>query len=126
LALDAQLGHQPPDPLPVDRPALAPEHGRQPPIAVGRPPGGQASERVAEPPLVDGGGVLVVDAAAGAARRPADQPERVLGRQGQNDLPSRPRAEGSQAEAFFATSSSMVRRPTIRSSSAMRSWSRLL
>ena len=54
------------------------------------------------------------------------QPERVLGRQRQDDLPSRLRAEGSKIEAFFATSSSMVRRPTIRSSSAMRSWSRLL
>ena len=123
LALEAHLGHQPPDSLPVDRPALASEHGRQPSIAIGRPPGGQPPERTPKPALVGGRGGVVVDAAAGPAGRPADQPDRVLGRQRQDDLPSRLRAEGSKAEAFFATSSSMVRRPTIRSNSAMRSWS---
>ena len=82
-------------------------------------------EGTAEPPLVCARGGVLVDTAAGPARRPADQPDRVLGHERQDDLPSRLRAEGSQVEAFFATSSSIVKRPTIRSSSAMRSWSRL-
>jgi hypothetical protein len=45
FALEAHLGHQAPDALAVDRPALTPEHLRQPSIAVGRPPGGQPRER---------------------------------------------------------------------------------
>jgi hypothetical protein len=84
----------------TDQP-LASEHGRQPSIAKGRPPGGQPSERAAEPPLIDGDGVVLVDAAAGPCGRPADQPHRVVGTQRQDDLPSRLRAEGSKAEAFF-------------------------
>jgi hypothetical protein len=124
LTLDAHIRHQPSYSLPVDRPALASEHGRQPSIAIGWPPGGQPSERSSEPPLINGRGGVVVDAAAGPAGRATDQPDRLLGRERQDDLPSRLRAEGSQAEALFATFSSMVGRLTIRSSSAMRSWSR--
>src|SRR5262249_41126116 len=77
-AFEAHLGHQPSDSLAVDRPALPSAAGRKPSIDIGRPPGGQASERPAEPPLIDGRCVVVVGAAAGPAGRPTDQPDQVL------------------------------------------------
>src|SRR5262249_8903636 len=107
LALEAHLGHQAPDSFPVDCPAFAPERGRSPGVAEGRPPGCQPPQGTSQPALVGGRGGVVVDAATGPAGRPADQPGRVLVPQPQDDLPSRLRAGGSKAEAFFATSSSM-------------------
>src|SRR5262245_28538910 len=58
-------------------------------------------------------GGCVVDADAGPAGRPTDEADRLFSRERQNDLTSRLRVEGSKTEALFATSSSMVRPPTI-------------
>ena len=63
---------------------------------------------------------LIVVAARRYSQQRAQQPHRVLIRQGLDHGPLCAEREVSTVETFFAASTSMVSRPTIRSSSAIR------
>src|SRR5512135_2956258 len=122
IARDAQLVHQPPHPLGVDRMTPAVKHPCQPAVAVGRPLSGQLPQGVSNR-LVLGQSGLMVQGAAMHVERLAEEPDRIFILKLVDHLPVLVEAASSSVEAFFRISICRVARPSSCSSSAMRAWS---
>src|SRR5262245_34146942 len=120
-ATDVQLLHHSPHPLAVDRQLL-----RGAPPLRGESSGAVSRELCRE--MMDGLAPLtlvsfprlIVEAAAGDGQQVAEQVDRVLAPEQLDHLPFRFEGRLKSCEALFAASSSIVSRPTIRSSSASR------
>jgi len=122
--LQPQIAPQPADAFVVHPPALPLQRRGHPALAVGGPLGRDR---------LDGGlqgGVLlplcpVVIATPVTAHHLAKQRQRLRRSQQRDHLPCLRKRQVTSCEACLATSNSRVRRPTIRSSAAIRSWASL-
>jgi site-specific DNA recombinase len=122
LRSQAQVRHHAADLLAADWLPLALQQRRAAAVAVGRPLLRQALHRVAHLLLPGVQGLLIIEATAWVVEHLAHQADRIARFHQAHSYGSfLLSTEPSKLEAFFATSSSMVSRPIMRSSSAIRS-----
>jgi hypothetical protein len=122
FALEVHLLHQTAHSFAVDDPSLTTQLRRNPTITIGGPLASHIFDGSFDFCLVWLLGLVVI-ATPGTAHQVAKERDRIVLGKHPDHLPFLVEREVKMLEAFFAASSSMVKRPTIRSSSPIRSCS---